>query len=137
MLAAGFQTLTETVAGPIDQAVLSESAARLSAGLAVSISISQSTVSGYVFIANSSGGADVIRVVPEYGVGEEAPSVFAVKATDVLHGALLELHLRGNLAAAPAENKKRPQRESKPQRTESPADTRSTSGAKATQVPLK
>ena len=130
LVAAGFQTLTETVAGSVNQAVLLESAARFSATLAISISISESMVSGYVYIASSGDGPDVIRAVPEYPVGEQAPSVFAVKATDVLHGALLELQHSGSPPAAPAGDKKPAPQESKPERTEVPAGAQSASEAK-------
>jgi hypothetical protein len=137
LVAAGFQTLTETVAGSVDRAVLSECAARFSATLAISISISESMVSGYVYIAGSGGGADVVRAVPEYPVGEQAPSVFAVKATDVLHGALLELQHSGSPPAALPGVKEATQQESKPQRTEQPAGAPAASATPTLQPPLK
>ena len=89
--AAGFSPAAATVSQPLDTASLPANAARFSAPMAISITISNDTVFGLVYIANSGNGQPLIRAVPGYPVGEQAPSVFAVKATDVLHGALLEL----------------------------------------------
>ena len=97
--AAGFSTETATVSKPLDSASLPANAARFSAPMAISITISNDTVFGLVYIANSGNGQPLIRAVPGYPVGEQAPSVFAVKATDVLHGALLELAHTGNTSS--------------------------------------
>ena len=98
LVAAGFPTVTATIPGPIDAASLPSHAARLSTNIAISISISGDIVFGYVSISGTPNGRGTVRAVPGYPIGEQAPSVFAVRATDVLHGALLELSHAPNAA---------------------------------------
>jgi hypothetical protein len=99
LTAAGFATLTDAEPEPVDAAALSARATSLSASMAVSIRISDGMVSGYVSIVGL--GKDIVRPVLGYPIGEQAPSVFAVRATDVLHGALLELDHTANSVSPP------------------------------------
>ena len=91
LIAAGFATVTESLPAPIDSASVSENAARFSTNIAISISISDGIVFGYVSINDTGTHRTMVRPVPGYPIGDQAPSVFAVRATDVLHGAMLEL----------------------------------------------
>ncbi len=102
LTAAGFATVTEAISGPIDAAALSAHTTRLSTRFAISVSIANGMVSGLVYVANFDKSSDLIRTVPGYPIGEQAAGVFAVKATDVLHGVSLELKHPGNFARAPA-----------------------------------
>jgi len=98
--AAGFSPETATVSEPLDSASLPATAARFSAPMAITITVSNETVFGLVYIANSGDGPPLVRAVPGHHVGEQAPSIFAVQAADVLHGALLELAHSGNASSA-------------------------------------
>lgn len=110
LLAAGFSVETASVSEPLNSVGLAMNAVRYSASRAISITISNEMVFGLVYIANSGNGPALIRAVPGYPVGEQAPSVFAVKATDVLHGALLELAHSANASSATVPKMRRAQR---------------------------
>ena len=96
LTAAGYAAATVQIPSSADPTTVAVNAERFSSPIAVSITISRAMVSGFVWIADLQKGGGTLRPVPEYPIGEEAPSVFAVKATDVLHGLLLELGYRAN-----------------------------------------
>ena len=92
LIAAGYATITATLPAPIDAATLPAIAARFSTNVAVSLSILDGIVYGFVSITDPIAHKNTIRAVPGYPIGEQTPGVFAVRATDVLHGAMLELN---------------------------------------------
>jgi len=98
LAAAGYATITATLPAPIDSAALPAQASRFSTNICVSLSVSDRIVVGFVSVADPASARSVIRPVPGYPIGEQAPSVFAVRATDVLHGVLLELNYTPKLS---------------------------------------
>ena len=91
LVASGFEPVSVEVPFDVTPQTLRTHAARLMSPAAISISIHDQTVSGLVWIHARTGNNDLLRPVPDYRITEQAPSVFAVRATDVLHGGLLEL----------------------------------------------
>src|ERR1039458_8385319 len=94
LTAAGFAAVTTQSSSSLDPAMVAADAERFSSPISVSITISQGMVSGFVWIADLQKGGGTLRPVPEYPIGDDAPSVFAVKATDMLQGLLVELGYR-------------------------------------------
>lgn len=101
LVAEGFQPVSIEVPVEVTRQVLKTSANRFMSNAAISIAIHDGVVSGLVWIQARTGSEDTWRSVPDYPLSEQAPTVFAVKATDVLHGGLLELGYIGTQPEAP------------------------------------
>jgi hypothetical protein len=95
LVAAGFQPIAAEVLVDVTPQTLQVQATRLTSSAAISISIHDKVVSGLVWIRARGTDADLLRAVPAYPLNAQAPTVFAVRATDVLHGGLLELGYSG------------------------------------------
>ncbi len=91
LVAAGFQPISVEVLVEVTPQTLQAQATRLTSAAAISISVHDKVVSGVVWIRARGKSPDLLRSVPDYPLNEQAPTVFAVRATDVLHGGLLEL----------------------------------------------
>jgi hypothetical protein len=102
LVAEGFEPVSVEVPGEVDAQTLQRNANRFMSPAAISISIHARVVSGLVWIRARGKSDDSLRSVPDYPLGEQASAVFAVRATDVLHGGLLELGYIG-VAPEPAE----------------------------------
>jgi hypothetical protein len=102
LIAAGFQPISLEVQVEVDPKILKRSASRLASPAAISISIHDGTVSGLVWLKGSDPSSDSVRPVPACALTDQAPSVFAVRATDILHGGLLELGYVSPSASATA-----------------------------------
>jgi hypothetical protein len=100
LIAEGFQPASVEVSGEVTPQTLQKHATRLMSPAAISISILDQVVTGLVWIRARGNGTDLLRSLPEYPLGEQAPSFFAVRATDVLHGGLLELGYIGTTPEA-------------------------------------
>ncbi len=101
LTAAGHSTVTATLPAPIESSDLPTHARRLGSDICISISISDGMVVGFVSVADPASEKIVVRSIPGYPAGEQAPSIFAVRATDVLHGVLLELNYVPNAPQKP------------------------------------
>jgi hypothetical protein len=83
---------------------LQQHATRLAIPAAISISVHDGVVSGMVWIRGRAASPDLMRSIPNYPLSDQTPSVFAVRATDVLHGGLLELGYIGTTPEPTTEN---------------------------------
>jgi hypothetical protein len=101
LVASGLQPVSVEVPAEIDTLVLKAQARHLMSPAAISLSIHDQVVSGVVWIQARGTNGDSLRSVPDYPLGEQAPTVFAVRATDVLHGGLLELGYLGSTPEPP------------------------------------
>jgi hypothetical protein len=102
LMAAGFQPVSVEVAVEITPPVIRNAAIKLMSHAALSLAVHDGLVSGLVWIEGRGNGEDSYRPIPEYPISAHAPTVFAVRATDVLHGGLLELGYMG--PATPAKD---------------------------------
>jgi hypothetical protein len=101
LIAAGLQPVSVVVAAEADAQMLKAQARQLMSPAGISLSIHDKVVSGLVWIRARGPSGDSLRPVPDYPLGEQTPTVFAVRATDVLHGGLLELGYLGTTPEAP------------------------------------
>ncbi|HEY5957045.1 MAG TPA: hypothetical protein VIV60_10850, partial [Polyangiaceae bacterium] len=100
LFAAGFQPISVEVTTEITPQAIRNAAVRLMSHAAVTLTVHDGIVSGLVWIEGRGKSEDSWRPVAEYPVSEQAPGVFAVRATDVLHGGLLELGYVGTAPSA-------------------------------------
>jgi hypothetical protein len=91
LLAEGYQPTTVQVTSEPNASVLVDTAKRLSSPAAIAVSIRDNTVSGLVWMVAPKKSGGLLRAVTAYPLNEQAPAIFAISATDVLHGGLLEL----------------------------------------------
>lgn len=103
LVAEGFQPISVEVLVEVTPQTLQLQATRLTSAAAISISVHDKFVSGLVWIRARGRSPDLLRSVPDYPLSEQAPTVFAVRATDVLHGGLLELGYVGTTPAGALE----------------------------------
>jgi hypothetical protein len=94
LIAEGFAVATAGVATTPDPTTIADSADRWSTPIAISISLSHNAVFGSVWVADLKKGGGTLRPVPAYPLSAQSSEIFAVKATDVLQGLLLELGYR-------------------------------------------
>jgi hypothetical protein len=91
LTAEGYLPTTVQVNEEPNPAVLVDTAKRLSSPAAISIVSRGGTVSGLVWMLDPKRSGGLLRAVAEHPMNNQAPVVFAVSATNVLHGGLLEL----------------------------------------------
>lgn len=89
--AEGYDTDTVQVPEAPSASVLVDAAKQLSHPAAISIHLRSGVISGLVWIVDPNEPGGLLRTIAEQPMGEPAAVVFAVKATNVLQGALLEL----------------------------------------------
>jgi len=89
--ADGYAPTTVQVEQEPNAAVLVDTAKRLASSAAISIVLSEGSVSGLVWMVDPKKPGGLLRAVTELPVNDQASIVFAITATDVLHGGLLEL----------------------------------------------
>lgn len=99
--AEGFTVTTVQTSDALEPSMLPRAAERYESPIIVAFNIANDQVSGYVWVADLAKGGGTIRPVASQVVSEQAPAVFAVRATDVLRGLLLELNLKARAALAP------------------------------------
>jgi hypothetical protein len=110
LLAEGYDPDTVQVPDVPSASVLVDTAKQLSSPAAISISLRAGVISGLVWIVDPDEPGGLLRTIAEQPMGETAPVVFAVKATNVLQGALLELgYVPPKLAATEATSSNEPQ----------------------------
>lgn len=100
LISEGFQPVSVEIQTEVSAPLLKQHANRLMSPAAISLSIRDRAISGWVWIESRGKGNDLLRAVPEYPLNAQAPQIFAVKAADVLHGGLLEL---GYIGTTPPE----------------------------------
>lgn len=103
LIAEGFQPISVEVLAVTSQ-TLQKHATRLMSPAAISISVHDGVVSGMVWIRGRAASPDLMRSIPDYPLSAQTPSIFAVRATDVLHGGLLELGYIGTTVEPTTEN---------------------------------
>jgi hypothetical protein len=91
LAAEGYLPTTVQVNEEPNAAVLVDTAKRLSSPAAISIVVHEGTASGLVWMLDPKRPGGLLRAVTDQPMNDQAPIVFAVSATDVLHGGLLEL----------------------------------------------
>lgn len=101
LISEGYQPVSVEISSEVSAAVLKQNATRFVSPAAITLSIRDQGIAGTVWIQGRQGSRDLLRPVPEYPMGPQAPSVFAVRAADVLHGGLLELGYIGTLSESP------------------------------------
>ena len=65
-----------------------------SSPIVIAISLLEQKVTGYVWVAHPTKGGGMLRPIPPQPRSEPAAAIFAVKATEVLRGILLELEYK-------------------------------------------
>jgi len=101
--ADGYTPTTVQVEQEPNATVLVDTAKRLASSAAISIVLSEGSVSGLVWMVDPKRPGGLLRAVAELPVNDQASVVFAVTATDVLHGGLLELgYVQDDPKVAPA-----------------------------------
>lgn len=91
LVAAGFDVRTVPSTDPPSILLLKNLAEREAAAAAVAIVSSPDSVSGIVWMRDSEAERVLVRRVPEEPRSADSPAVFAIRATDLLHGGLLQL----------------------------------------------
>jgi hypothetical protein len=91
LMAAGFDVRTVHTVEPPSAFVLQQVAEREASSAALSMTVSSGSVSGLVWMRDAKRLRSLERVVPAEALSSDTPAVFAIRATDVLHGGLLEL----------------------------------------------
>ena len=91
LVAEGFQPVSVEVPLAVTAQTLQRQATRLMSPAAIGIIVNEKVVSGQVWIRGRGTSPNSLRPIAPYPPGTQAPVVFAVRATDVLHGGLLEL----------------------------------------------
>ncbi len=132
LIAEGFAVATAGVTTAPNPTTIADSAERWSTPIAVSISLSQDAVYGYVWVADLKKGGGTLRPVPAYPLSTQPSEIFAVKATDVLQGLLLELGYRKPEPTAAREPPEPP-----PEQTAPPPNAATRSRAEPVVVPVK
>jgi hypothetical protein len=102
LISEGYQPVSVEISNEVSAATLKQNATRLMSPAAISLTIRDQVIAGTVWIQGRQGSRDLLRPVPEYPLGPQAPSVIAVRAADVLHGGLLELGYIGTAPEPPA-----------------------------------
>jgi hypothetical protein len=92
LLAAGFSVSAERVPGRPDYASMAINAERSASQAALAISISETELCGLLWIGDPDKSNGLMRPVRCCPLNDDAPLVFAVRATDALSAGLLELH---------------------------------------------
>jgi hypothetical protein len=107
LLAAGFSIITERVPGRPDYASIAINAERSASQAALAINITEGELCGLLWIDDPAKSGGLMRPVRCCPLNDDAPLVFAVRATDALSAGLLELHypqrVRETPTASPTE----------------------------------
>ena len=91
LVAAGFGVRTVRASEPPSASLLEQVAERERGAAAVAVTLSPTAVSGLVWMRDAKAERSLERAVPPEALSGDSPAVFAIRATDVLHGGLLEL----------------------------------------------
>lgn len=97
LVSEGYQPVSIEISGEVSATMLKQNATRLMSPAAITLTIHDQVIAGTIWIQGQKGNRDLLRAIPEYPLGPQAPSVFAVRAADALHGGLLELGYIGTL----------------------------------------
>jgi hypothetical protein len=91
LLAAGFSVSAERAPGSASFAAIAANAERSGSQAAIAISASEGELCGLLWIADPATSGGIMRPVRCCPLTDDAPLVFAVRATDALSAGLLEL----------------------------------------------
>lgn len=106
LLAAGFSVSAARVPGQPEYASIASNAERNASQAAIAVSVTEGELCGLLWISDPAHSTDLMRPVRCCPLDNDAPLVFAVRATDALSAGLLELRypLTERHSTEPADN---------------------------------